>query len=686
MKNCLVSVELGLENPDKKLPVDVSSIAYVALTRAVNLKDLFVGAIFPRTWEKLGKNECDLRRREVENTLKKSALVFAANHGRFLEAQAEQSETNKKCDNDEEWAELQNQQEPPARGANLRTVRYVPDAFEVNLEGDSFAAFLQPVVSERHVGIDQGFKNFAIAVVDKIGDEVPKVMSAKVYDLNLPARFKAVDVVVALQASTDLLSWMQLPGQPDPVQRVDRIIVHVEQIAIQNRNAKEFGLELGKLLQKLVPDLNTCIVKLSHCNLHRASGPTFQLGEKIVETLNLKPVCYQTPFSRKRVFAESVDDEYPNADYRHRKRMSADVFRYIVNADEEQLKDLKLAVDEQLAEQWKQRFFQEGSSIKLDDVGDALLHALSEILCGNSNYKQLAPSAPSLRNNRTIAVAVYPEYTYWVVIHCTYNTFTIENLGRFRSHLEGRCYKSDSTVFEIAIALKRELSVALSDWDGGEEYASVDCIKFVIKQLTQFDECGLTRRTAGTLTQSTNRAMKNICDQIMGKNSILTDRKDRTCGSIYVRIDRASGKSFQVASSTGKHTNVLLSALNWFNDHLPGFVTKRKLALNEHEKMLFFNTLKKLAKSGKRQLEMLHLSDTTRTKLASDDAAFRLTIHVRNFADLILVSVNKNQQHVKAVAGNYRKENSFTLQAKRTASDVLDKSEPSKRAKIEHKI
>jgi hypothetical protein len=469
---------------------------------------------------------------------------------------------------------------------------------------------------------------------------------------------------------------------------VDRVIVHIEQIAIQNKNAKEFGLELGKLLQRLVSDLNTCIVKLSHCNLHRASGPTFQLGTKIVETLKLKAVCYQTPLSRKRTFAEAIDDdeEYPNADYRHRKRMSADVFRYIMNADEEQLEDMKIEIDEELAMHWKQRLSREGTRVKLDDVGDALLHALSDILCGSSNYKQLTPSTSSLRSNRTIAVAVYPELTYWVVINCAYNTFTIENLGMFRSYLENRFYKSESTVFEIAIALKRVLSVPLFNWDGGEEYASVDCIKLVVKQLTEFDECALDRLTAGTLTKSTNRAMKKICDEVMGKTSILSDRRDRACGSIYVRTDRASGKSCQVVSSTGKHTNVLLSALNWFNDHLPGFVGKRKLTLNEGEKKLFFNALRNVAKTGKNQLEMLNLSETAKRKLASEDVAFRLSINIRNFADLILVAINKNQQHVKAVAASYRKESYLKPPSKRAASDVLEINKTCKRTKMHDKM
>jgi len=57
-------------------------------------------------------------------------------------------------------------------------------------------------------------------------------------------------------------------------------------------------------------------------------------------------------------------------------------------------------------------------------------------------------------------------------------------------------------------------------------------------------------------------------------------------------------------------------------------------------------------------MEMLQLSDTVKNKLCSDAVADRLrndNTFARNIADLVLVSMSKNQQHVKAVAANSRK-------------------------------
>jgi len=72
---------------------------------------------------------------------------------------------------------------------------------------------------------------------------------------------------------------------------------------------------------------------------------------------------------------------------------------------------------------------------KFDDLGDALLHALNEILCGSSNYRPLVPSMPSTDVNCSLVISVQPDKVYWVVIQCTWNVFTIENFGISNLHL-----------------------------------------------------------------------------------------------------------------------------------------------------------------------------------------------------------------------------------------------------------
>jgi hypothetical protein len=54
-----------------------------------------------------------------------------------------------------------------------------------------------------------------------------------------------------------------------------------------------------------------------------------------------------------------------------------------------------------------------------------------------------------------------------------------------------------------------------------------------------------------------------------------------------------------------------------------------------------------------RELEMMKISDVVRAKLSKN--VFNSQETKKLLADLILISINKNQGHVKAIVANYRK-------------------------------
>jgi len=125
---------------------------------------------------------------------------------------------------------------------------------------------------------------------------------------------------------------------------------------------------------------------------------------------------------------------------------------------------------------------------------------------------------------------VFPDTTYWIVLSCRWNTFVFENLGCFGSHVRHQFYKDPSTVDVIRrnVIDCDKLWVALSDFEGSpSSYDAVDHIRVVIKQITGHTNLGLTNKEAGALTESTTKAMKLICDRIMGVNSKLFERQDR---------------------------------------------------------------------------------------------------------------------------------------------------------------
>jgi len=72
-----------------------------------------------------------------------------------------------------------------------------------------FRMCVTSVQSERHIEINQGRRNFAIVAVDKEIGKSPAIVAAENYDLHLPERPTAPEVVLKVFAKTDLKSWMQ---------------------------------------------------------------------------------------------------------------------------------------------------------------------------------------------------------------------------------------------------------------------------------------------------------------------------------------------------------------------------------------------------------------------------------------------------------------------------------------------
>ena len=113
-----------------------------------------------------------------------------------------------------------------------------------------------------------------------------------------------------------------------------------------------------------------------------------------------------------------------------------------------------------------------------------------------------------------------------------------------------------------------------------------------------------------------------------------------------------------MVNSTGKHTNAVLSCLSWMKQNLRDFVENRREMLTEAEKKSFFCAMVDLAHSGERCMEMIQLSDTVRMKLCGNVVKVQIECDkrfARNIADLILMGLSKNLNHIKAIKGNSQK-------------------------------
>jgi hypothetical protein len=676
ISNQNILVDLNLRNPSDKVPENAGALLYVSITRATALKHLLVMPIFPTIWDSLGKDVSDDARRQEEIALKELAEQFAEENG-YGEIVREEFEYRAESNNDQEWSDLMNSKALPETNP-VRTPQYTDSDFEVQVNDDNFEFVQKPARSVRHIGIDQGTKaNFAIVIVDHVMGEKPKIMSATVHDLQLlrgrRKRITAEDVIIALAEFTDLFCWMQLPGEKDPPSLADRVFVHVEQMSTHNPNAKAFGIDLATRLQQKSPNIHRVVVKLSQPNLHYASGPAFKLNQRIIRELKLKPVSYTktkytaNPATTKRRADDcSVEETEDNGNtYAHRKQMSANIFRYIMTASDEQLEDMQLEVDESVKRHYE-ALFSSDTSLKLDDLGDATLHALHDILCGASQYKQALPKTPSVYNNRTIALTLFPDKIYWVVISCTWNSIVCESLGAsdWQCDDSSERYLSDTFVDRLVEGMTDEttcsaLTTALTTTSGNDMFSATSHIRVIVKQQSVYEPRGIkTSEDAGALTIAAVRAMRKVCDKVMGvDNSRLLYRKDKHTGVVYLRSNADSGLKMQVTQSTGKHLNAILCFLNWFKENLPEYVQQRRLMLHEKEKCQFFASLREIANRGDSNLEMLQLTDRVKDFLLSGDSLTVNDDHVRNFSDLLLMAISKNQQHVKAVAAHYREKN-----------------------------
>jgi OTU-like cysteine protease len=283
------------------------------------------------------------------------------------------------------------------------------------------------------------------------------------------------------------------------------------------------------------------------------------------------------------------------------------------------------------------------------------LHALSDILCGGSNYRQLRPATSSLHDNRTVVIAVLPSDTFWVVIHSSWNHFRLEAFGKYASQVFGLRYKSEACMEIIKDTLDPCLRTALTDMTASDQFAAVDHIKIVVKQLRDYKAINFSRMQAGALTNCTVHAMKQLCNETVGSNSKLCERNDKHLGSIYVNVNVATQQKFQVVRSSGKHTNTLFSLLDWMKENVPEFVNHLQHRLSQNDKLSFFTALQNLASSEATHLGMLELSPSVVQKLMDESSVEMSDESKMLLADLTLIAVNTNQQHVKSIAANYRK-------------------------------
>ena len=163
--------------------------------------------------------------------------------------------------------------------------------------------------------------------------------------------------------------------------------------------------------------------------------------------------------------------------------MSASIFHYFINADKSDLEDMQINIDAQVQERWRHQ----KSVTKFDDLGDSLLHALNDILCGSSNFRQLLPSTHALHKKRCIILQIMPSQVFYVVLHCSWNVVTIEYFGAYDVDLTSMTFHDESTTNAIRTSFTGQLRAALTHHSANGAFLEVDEILIVVKMLKGYD-------------------------------------------------------------------------------------------------------------------------------------------------------------------------------------------------------
>jgi hypothetical protein len=97
------------------MPADIGTVLYVGVTRVPRLADLLLSPICQAVWDKIGKSELDVRRRQVDAELVAEAEKFAMNLGKLDEFKAEMQFKPVCNDVEQEWNDIRSMPKPVAR-------------------------------------------------------------------------------------------------------------------------------------------------------------------------------------------------------------------------------------------------------------------------------------------------------------------------------------------------------------------------------------------------------------------------------------------------------------------------------------------------------------------------------------------------------------------------------------------
>ena len=486
-----------------------TTLLYTAGTRSNLLKNCLFDHIPLDTWLNLGKSKTHQALLSYEQTLKYNARQFARRYGkRNIYANIDDpTSTTLTPEQIAEWEEILAMTEMPQYNKNIREPVSLLDSRHVT----------QKTNFDGVIAFDLGPKNTGVAVLTKPSDTSvnPAILELKHVNFGLPPTRPSnwqVDLYLAVREKLTFLK----PYFDDPAyNHLASWSVVVEYFNRYNSYTGSMLHTIERVMNEFQVGTDK-LVTVKACNtqmIHSSQSPIFKLnftpdelrylkGEIDLPTLitlenngrpnqqqedmetddleepfdmgsenedvdmesrtveeqnnNPKPTAARTnkrqgppltsPLAAKRPRNEATRST--RTKYRRQKEHSKHLMTLLATVDVD-LTHLSIHIPERI------RKYVKDLKTKLDDVGDAFLHACREVYAEPSTYRKFVPGQTLFQTNRCIAIRLTVRWFLCVVLHVQNHTVTIEHL---KCHRTGITQKSDlKTIDPTGPRFKRAL-------------------------------------------------------------------------------------------------------------------------------------------------------------------------------------------------------------------------------------
>ncbi len=497
-KNVNVFISIGLHRSQKPT-TEQTALLYVAGTRATSLKHCLFDFIHLDTWLKLGKDGYHQALLEKESELKNNARLFAQRYNRIrLYNNVELPDYQRELSKDEakEWEEIQAMTSMPLHQGTALSDN--SDNFEHVKTG-------QQDVERRVFGFDLGSRNTGVALLKDTWGQKPELELLQLVDFKLdPEKPRAGAYSTSYRAVLRGLQFLQDVIRKNTTQM--NMIALIEYFSIKNSWKDVLFRVVSQVLNLFMSHSHLTIKPANTQSIHSTTGPLEHLGlsstdlDFINGVQNLQEPFPSTedetdeegsPPRKKRKIHDRIFSVQKNRKICQRKRKipgqttykkQKDVSQKLMElfASDKDLDHLEVVIPLHVREYLRQLM----KTSKLDDVGDAFLHACREVLCGSSNYREFIPGQTLFQTNRCVAVRIVANWFVLVVLHIDNLTFTLEHVECFNTNLDQSniVFKDLHITDQIFLdAIPRSFSESLEFQGSSAVFTPVNTIHFLIR-------------------------------------------------------------------------------------------------------------------------------------------------------------------------------------------------------------